>query len=214
MGFIYKITNDINNKSYIGKCCSNISERYKQHLRDYQKQTESHRPLYSAMNKYGIEHFSIQEIEECEDSILSSREQYWISYYDTYQNGYNATLGGDGAILYDHKQILELLKTGLAPITIADQIGCCPDVVRDLAKANKITLETNINLKKPVIQYSKNNEFIQEFKSATEAGEWCVIQGLAKGTSSTARSKITACVNCLDGSRKTAYGYIWKFKTP
>ena len=49
------------------------------------------------MRKYGIEHFTIEAIEECPINILSEREKYWISEFDSYHNGYNATLGGDGS---------------------------------------------------------------------------------------------------------------------
>ena len=63
------------------------------------------RPLYNAFNKYGIEHFSIHLIEECDENILGEREKYWIKYYNSKENGYNATLGGDGSTLYDYDEI-------------------------------------------------------------------------------------------------------------
>ena len=74
MGYIYKISNDINDKVYIGKTCETVNSRFKEHLRDYKKDTEENRPLYRAMNKYGIEHFSIEQIDECPDSQLVGRE--------------------------------------------------------------------------------------------------------------------------------------------
>lgn len=211
MGYIYKITNDINNKVYIGKCCSTIEDRYAEHLRDRFKRKNEKRPLYSAMNKYGIEHFQVEQVEECDDIKLSEQEQYWINYYDSYNSGYNATLGGDGSLLYNHSAILQMLKDGIAPITIADKIGCCRDIIYDLAKANSIRIEANINLKKPVEQYDKLGNFIQSFPSIRDAGDWCVTQGKAKGTNQTARSKISGCLTGTNPSRKTAYGYIWKY---
>ena len=56
MGFIYKITNNINQKSYIGKTERSIEVRYKEHLRH---RNYLNLPLYKAFNKYGIENFSI-----------------------------------------------------------------------------------------------------------------------------------------------------------
>lgn len=62
------------------------------------------------MNKYGPEHFHIELIEETDNP--EERERYWIQYYGSYHNGYNATLGGDGKswlelpeeqIIYDYK---------------------------------------------------------------------------------------------------------------
>lgn len=73
MGYIYKIVNDINNKIYIGKTEFNIEKRFKEHCQDSKKGYEN-RPLYKAMNKYGIEHFSIEKIEECNN--LEEREKY------------------------------------------------------------------------------------------------------------------------------------------
>ena len=60
MPYIYKITNDINNKVYIGKTLSTIDKRWKEHQRDSQKRRCEQRPLYSAIRKYGIEHFHIE----------------------------------------------------------------------------------------------------------------------------------------------------------
>ena len=99
---IYKITNKLNNKCYIGKS-SNIEERWKYHKWRYQEKghPEYDKPLYRAFRKYGIENFSFEIIEELEDySTSDEREKYWIQYYDCYGNnkGYNATIGGDGGV--------------------------------------------------------------------------------------------------------------------
>lgn len=58
MAFIYKITNDINQKIYIGMTERTIKERFKEHCQEYKRERAEKRPLYSAMKKYGIEHFS------------------------------------------------------------------------------------------------------------------------------------------------------------
>ena len=61
MSFIYKITNQINGKSYIGKTnLPSIQERFKEHISDSKRARMEKRPLYSAMNKYGIENFKIE----------------------------------------------------------------------------------------------------------------------------------------------------------
>jgi hypothetical protein len=88
------------------------------------------------MNKYGIEHFHIELIEETDSP--EEREIYWIEQYNSYHNGYNATLGGDGSCIYDYDLILSLLKEEPAPKAIAEQIGCCVDVVYQVAKNNNI----------------------------------------------------------------------------
>lgn len=94
MAYIYQIINDINNKIYIGKTEFSIDKRFKEHCSDAFKERNEKRPLYSAMRKYGIEHFHIELIEETDNP--EEREKYWIEQKQSFKNGYNATLGGDG----------------------------------------------------------------------------------------------------------------------
>ena len=96
MGYIYKITNIINNKLYIGQTRKTIEERFQTHLKNAQKHIN--RYLYDAMNKYGYDNFICSLIEECDDSLLDEREIYWIKFYNTTDksNGYNMTIGGGG----------------------------------------------------------------------------------------------------------------------
>lgn len=103
LSYIYKITNKVNNKLYIGKTdLINPEDRWKEHLHDYKRRRCEKRPLYSAMNKYGVENFSFEVIESnLTDDEACAREKYWIENLRTYVgfkdcNGYNATLGGDG----------------------------------------------------------------------------------------------------------------------
>lgn len=98
---IYKITNLVNGKIYIGKSL-NIKARFAAHRSYYKTHAPSrdihyyHNRLYTAMRQYGLENFSFEVIEECPSEKLNEREVYWIEYYDSYNNGYNMTLGGDG----------------------------------------------------------------------------------------------------------------------
>ena len=45
-------------------------------------------------------------VEETEN--LNEREKYWINYYNSYHNGYNATFGGEGSCIYDYNLIVKL----------------------------------------------------------------------------------------------------------
>ena len=92
---IYKIENKINHHIYIGQSV-HIYSRWKYH------KYEGHwinNYLYNAFKKYGIENFdfSIIEIVPPNKDILNEREKYWIKYYDSYNNGYNLTEGGDSS---------------------------------------------------------------------------------------------------------------------
>lgn len=56
------------------------------------------------MNKYGIENFSFEIVEECKKDELSNKEKYWIEYYNTTPpNGYNLTKGGDGGNTFQYR---------------------------------------------------------------------------------------------------------------
>lgn len=92
------------------------------------------------MNKYGIENFKIECLEKVEDSsILSEREIYWIHELNSYgSNGYNATEGGDGTILYDYKEIVDLARLGYTSKQICNKIGCCDSTVYSVLKAHKV----------------------------------------------------------------------------
>jgi group I intron endonuclease len=64
MGYIYIIRNKINDKVYIGKTDLDINKRFKEHIKDSRRRRCEKRPLYSAMRKYGCEHFYVELIEE------------------------------------------------------------------------------------------------------------------------------------------------------
>lgn len=95
---IYKITNKINNKCYIGQS-KNISKRWKNHKNSaYNPNEKSYNyPLYRAFRKYGLENFSFEILEECSIKDLNQKEKYYINKFNSFFNGYNLTLGGDGA---------------------------------------------------------------------------------------------------------------------
>ena len=101
---IYKIENKINGNVYIGQSC-NLQARMAEHKCpgkfDNPNKASYNYPLYRAIRKYGIENFSFTIIEQCELEALDEREKYWIKYYDSYNNGYNATLGGKTGANYE-----------------------------------------------------------------------------------------------------------------
>ena len=106
MGFIYSITNDINNKKYVGQTRVSVNTRFHSHLNDFNNNDKC--ALHAAIQKYGANHFTVETLEECDDEILDEREIYWINKLDTYNKGYNSTLGGQGKPLkYDYKKVAE-----------------------------------------------------------------------------------------------------------
>lgn len=93
---VYKITNKINGKSYIG-LSGDIFVRWSEHKCHYKTIDNV---LYRAMRKYGIENFAFEVLENCPKRELGEREKFYIRKYRTYVgfedcNGYNMTLGGE-----------------------------------------------------------------------------------------------------------------------
>lgn len=207
MGYIYCIVNLINSKRYIGKTTNNIQQRFKEHCKDSRTERCEKRPLYDAMNKYGIENFKIEEIEYVEDdSKLSEREIYWIHELQTFvNNGYNATKGGDGELLYDHNEILELYKLGYSTRQVSIKLKCDISLVRRVLKAHGIQPRSHSKI---VQQYDLAENLIQEFDSTTKAKEWLIDHGIT--TNKTAHKCISDCCNGRRNSKM--YGYIWKYK--
>lgn len=88
---IYKITKKENGKCYIGQS-NDIQRRMSEHKT---KGSSSRIPLDVAIQKYGVDAFTYEVIEECPIEKLNERESYWIEYYNSVNNGYNCSIGGD-----------------------------------------------------------------------------------------------------------------------
>lgn len=99
-GYIYKITNLINGKVYIGQTTQEPQKRWIAH-QSSSKRSGNCKKLYRAMNKYGNENFSFEVLEVIEDSRdlqskLNTSEINWILNFDSVVNGYNISKGGQG----------------------------------------------------------------------------------------------------------------------
>lgn len=93
---IYKITNKINGKVYIGQSVD-IDKRKREHLNNYKRDEIKHYILYRAINKYGVNNFEFEVICGCSIDELDDLEIKYIKLYNSYKgNGYNMTLGGGG----------------------------------------------------------------------------------------------------------------------
>lgn len=133
---IYKITNKINNKIYIGQSI-NIEERWKKHI-----YSPSSSLIHQAIVKYGVQSFIFEVLEECVLEQLNEREIYWISHYNSIiPFGYNKTQGGDNPNLDENtryqkldsekvNQIISLLKNStLTEAEIANIFGVSKDFI-------------------------------------------------------------------------------------
>ena len=211
MAYIYQIINDINNKIYIGKTEFSIDKRFKEHCSDAFKERNEKRPLYSAMRKYGIEHFHIELIEETDNP--EEREKYWIEQKQSFKKGYNATLGGDGKKYLDYDLIIASYKEIKSVKDTAISLGISSDSVSNILRANNISIITSSEVIKKkygkvVNMYDLQNTFLKTFPSVNAAAKYMVENNLTGCKMTTIKQHITeACM----GKRKTAAKFKWKY---
>ena len=175
MGYIYKIENQINGHIYIGQTAKTLEKRFSQHKNNYNKPYFSQLALYKAFNKYGIENFSFDQIEEVQNDLLDEREKYWIQYYNSYKNGYNMTIGGRLVELYnwDLEEIIQLYEQERSARKVANIIGCDHSTIDNLLNANNVKRFTSgEQLKRTVILQKDNKEYT--FNSTSEAAQWLI----------------------------------------
>lgn len=113
---IYKITNIINNKVYIGKT-KDFYKRYCQYVSDVRTESKNriNNYLMSSFMKYSFDNFKFEVIEFCSIDVISERELYWILYFDSTnrEKGYNLRLDSStGMIVHEltSKKISDRLK--------------------------------------------------------------------------------------------------------
>lgn len=208
IGTLYKITNVINGKVYIGKTYQSIEERWKEHQKDSQR--FSTRPLYKAMRKYGVENFSIESLGQYNEGQLEEKEIEVIEKYNSFISGYNATLGGDGRRRVPEEEILFLYKKGLSILNIQKQTGYDKDTIKNILRGNNIPIRQSKDYtQKSVIKIDKNDQTEEVFQSIADAARWIREQNLSKDKNfGSIKTKISlVCRN----KRKTAYGYKWKW---
>lgn len=166
MAIIYKVSNDINDKVYIGKTIKTIEERWWQHTNSHINDgTHFHR----AILQYGKEHFRIEIIEDnVKEDELDQREKYWIAYFNSYENGYNSTLGGDGMLLFPKEKVLEMYyKNKMNKQKTLDELGCSKQVL------NRILKEENLpTLQKGNYSYQELAEKYLELKNVNATAEF------------------------------------------
>lgn len=182
---IYKITNKVNGKCYIGQSI-HIQDRWKTHINEA-KGNRKNSILYLAMRKYGIENFDFEVIEECTKEKLNEREIYWISYYDSFNKGYNMTQGGESGIIIKQEvvdKINEMWNQGSSIGEIEKELQgkVCKKTITKYLKLNptysihESRARGAIRYKNPnysslhIKQYTLSGEFIAEYISCKEAG--------------------------------------------
>ncbi|MBQ9391951.1 MAG: GIY-YIG nuclease family protein [Lachnospiraceae bacterium] len=149
LGHIYKVTNKINNKVYIGQTIQSVKDRWYRHCgKSGISEAEMNTHFKRAILKYGKENFILETIETCDVALLDEKEQYYIKLYDSYNNGYNFTLGGQGwrkpfkTSEQENKVIIELYKMGFTLKDIGKEFSIDKATVKGILVRYNITLRT------------------------------------------------------------------------
>ena len=132
---IYAIINTYNNKTYIGQSID-IYKRWTGHRRELRNQEHGNIYLQRAWNKYGESAFQFKIIEKCVPEMLNSLEISYIEQFDSFNNGYNLTLGGDGNLGWIPPESVRLART--KPIILLNTL----ETFSSITEANK---KTNIS---------------------------------------------------------------------
>ena len=140
--FIYKITNVINNKVYIGQVYNkSIEARFYRHV----KEASPKNPIIvdRAIYKYGKENFIVEQIDTA-NSIeeLNEKEKYWIRFYNSTDRnfGYNLTTGGDGGNTYlcKSKEEMDLIKQKISKANSGKNNGMAKSIKALNVKTNEV----------------------------------------------------------------------------
>lgn len=199
---IYIIYNNFDNQVYIGKTSRSIEERWKEHLRDYKKFPS--RKLYNAFLNNGIENFFIEELKI---NATETDESSLIKEFDSYYNGYNSTLGGEGSPLYDIdvKEAYSLYNKTEKLSLVAEYFGVDRTTLSNLFKRhNKPIVLRRSYQKKQVI----SKKLGKTFNSLTECCEYLVANGVSTVN---LKSTISSVTKVCNGHRKSYKGYDFKY---
>lgn len=149
---IYSITNTCTGDMYIGQTVVSFEERWNQHKRELRNNKHENSMLQRAFNKYGEEAFIYRILHLCDElDDVNELEKYYIKKYDTYNNGYNLTLGGEGYLIKSDEVMSEIRRK-------------IKEKVRDKSKFTLKQIENvKIMLSKPSeLKQSSKIEYISE----------------------------------------------------
>lgn len=223
-GYIYIIKNKINSKVYIGQTITTIEQRFRQHKNAINHISEYPYNLYYAMIKHGVKNFYVEELKkiECDTSFelnekLNKYEREYIRKYDSLNNGYNMTAGGDCTMLHNQKVVYQFDLFGnyiaeyksvrlAAQMTNLDQghiSACCLGIKSSTGgfrwsyqRDNDFDDNTRCT---PVIQYDLHGNIINKFNSVKEAVE----------KTNCSKSSILSCCQGLSCQNR---GCVWRYK--
>jgi len=206
-GHIYKFTNKINGKCYIGKTAC-LKRRLREHKHETCKKDTA---FGKALRKYGYYNFELEiliTIRRINDKkklnkILDNLERYYIDKYNSYNLGYNLTKGGDGSLEFHHSEETKRKMSETRKNMPEEYKERLRNQVKELGKPYRFKKGDVVNRRHTEVeQYTLDGKYLQTFNSVKDAA-------LSLGI----RRADTNIINTCKGKYKKSYGYIWKYKT-
>lgn len=170
MGLIYKITNNVDGKIYIGQTRVSEPVRWQQHVWHANNDPKGDCILLcNAIKKYGKDNFSRVILEKCDNNILNDREKYWIRYYNSSNRdiGYNVEIGGEGHSKFTDEEILTAYKNYGSIIKGSQSIGMSREQFSIRLQALGVETQREV----AICQYDLQGNFIKEYSTLKEAAE-------------------------------------------
>lgn len=121
IGYIYCITNEINNKKYIGQTIQDYKKRWYRHIYDLNKNMHMNKHLQNAWNEYGEENFKFEVLDVIEGNseenlriLINEKEKFYINKWNLLDNkyGYNMAEGGNDGNVFARKTEEEMIEIG------------------------------------------------------------------------------------------------------
>lgn len=181
---VYKITNKVTNKIYIGITNQGSGARYRHHW--YESRIGEPSPIHRSMAKYGEDNFTLEIIDFADTyDELKEKEKYWIKQYNSTDKsiGYNLTEGGDGTFGRKHsEETKEKIRQKALGRKVSEEtkkkmsetrLGKCSD------KQKEHLLKLTVEQSKKIYQYDTDFNLIGEYNSIKEASK---ITGIDRNT--------------------------------
>lgn len=189
-----------------------IKARWQSHRNTYKnKNSEQYnKVLYKAFRQYGIENFKFEVIELCNPENLNEREIYWIDFYDSFKNGYNATPGGNEPIKTNKTELYRLWDEGYTVSEITEILGLNHNTVSkhlqgyknysQLLSAQRGGIKASKQIqRKQIIRYSLDGKEIDRWNSCKEIYRELGINN-------------QAVMKNIKGQYRQAGGYRWAYE--
>lgn len=166
-GVIYKITNKINGKVYIGQTVQDVKERFYQHCAEKCEEAVAKMAIHKAIKKYGKQNFTLEIVETVSKNDLNEREIYWIQKYNSYYNGYNSTKGGQIQKPFKDLPIDTIISEynkGKSLRRIGELFNVDKQTIRGILLRNKVTLRKTRTYK---LTQEQRKQIMQEINQGT-----------------------------------------------